>query len=178
MHRRSEPPKKASLSFPRTRRQVIEHRSELLRDVAKPIALDWARSTTRAFTTIRPASTILNIGTAMFHTGSAWLMTSLSADPTAVSLVQVAANWLIVLLMLPACPLADTIDSGVRRRSTHTNEIHIAAARPGPRPRATKLGKSEPHGKRGDSRTAKIRTRPFLFWPRGNKWLPHLVSFL
>jgi hypothetical protein len=38
-----------------------------------------------AFAAIWTASMILNIGTAMFDTGSAWLMTNLNADPMAVS---------------------------------------------------------------------------------------------
>jgi transmembrane secretion effector len=42
----------------------------------------------------------------MFDTGSAWLMTSLNADPMAVSLVQVAASLPIVLFTLPASALA------------------------------------------------------------------------
>ena len=64
-----------------------------------------------AFAANWTASTILNIGTAMFDTGSAWLMISLNADPMAVSLVQAAAGLPIVLFTLPAGALADIIDS-------------------------------------------------------------------
>ena len=64
-----------------------------------------------AFVTIWAASVVLNIGDAMFDTSSAWLMTSLNADPVAVSLVQVAASLPIVLFTLPAGALADLIDS-------------------------------------------------------------------
>jgi predicted MFS family arabinose efflux permease len=64
-----------------------------------------------AFTAIWTATTIWNIGTAMFDTGSAWLMTSINGDPMAVSLVQVAASLPIVLFTLPAGALADILDS-------------------------------------------------------------------
>jgi MFS family permease len=47
----------------------------------------------------------------MFDTASAWLMTSLYADPVAVSLVQTATSLPMFLLTLPAGALADIIDS-------------------------------------------------------------------
>ena len=61
----------------------------------------------------------------MFDTGSAWLMTSLNADPMAVSLVQVAASLPIVLFTLPAGALADIMDS---RRILIVVEIAIIVA--------------------------------------------------
>ena len=61
----------------------------------------------------------------MFDTGSAWLMTSLNADPMVVSLVQVAASLPIVLFTLPAGALADIIDS---RRILIVVEIAIIVA--------------------------------------------------
>jgi predicted MFS family arabinose efflux permease len=47
----------------------------------------------------------------MFDTASGWLMTSLSADPVAVSLVQAAVSLPLFLFTLPAGALADVIDS-------------------------------------------------------------------
>ncbi len=47
----------------------------------------------------------------MFDTASGWLMTSLSADPLAVLLVQVAVSLPLFLFTLPAGALADVIGS-------------------------------------------------------------------
>jgi MFS family permease len=71
----------------------------------------WGAFSYPAFTVIWAASIFLNIGNAMFDTSSAWLMTSLKADPVAVSLVQVAASLPFVLFTLPAGILADLTDS-------------------------------------------------------------------
>jgi MFS family permease len=71
----------------------------------------WGAFSYPAFTVIWVASIFLNIGNAMFDTASIWLMTSLRADPVAVSLVQVAAGLPFVLLTLPAGALADITDS-------------------------------------------------------------------
>src|SRR3984957_19807072 len=70
--------------------------------LAKPVPSRLGGFGHPAFAAIWTASTILNIGTAMFDTGSAWLMPSLNADPMAVSLVQVVAGLPIVLFTLPA----------------------------------------------------------------------------
>jgi MFS family permease len=59
------------------------------------------------------ATVVSNIGTWMYSAASGWLMTSLSADPLIVSLVQVANSLPMALLALPAGALADIID---RRR--------------------------------------------------------------
>ena len=71
----------------------------------------WGAFSRAAFTAIWTASIISNIGTAMFDTGSAWLMTSLNAHPIAVSSVRIAATLPIFLFTLPAGALADIIDS-------------------------------------------------------------------
>ncbi|WP_158818260.1 MFS transporter [Methylocapsa sp. S129] len=83
----------------------------------------WGAFGHAAFTIIWTASIVSNIGTAMFDTGSAWLMTSLNADPMAVSLVQAASRLPIFLFVLPAGALADVIDS---RRFLIIVEIAIA----------------------------------------------------
>ncbi len=75
-----------------------------------------------AFVVIWTASVISNVGTAMFDTASGWLMTSLSASPLAVSLVQVAVSLPLFLFTLPAGALADVIDS---RRMLIGSEIAI-----------------------------------------------------
>jgi predicted MFS family arabinose efflux permease len=83
----------------------------------------WGAFGHAAFAVIWTASIVSNVGTAMFDTGSAWLMTSLNADPMAVSLVQAASRLPIFLLILPAGALADIIDS---RRFLIAVEIAIA----------------------------------------------------
>jgi MFS family permease len=71
----------------------------------------WGAFGHAAFTVIWAASIVSNVGTAMFDTASGWLMTSLNADPIAVSLVQVAVSLPLFLFTLPAGALADVIDS-------------------------------------------------------------------
>ncbi|WP_246731815.1 MFS transporter [Methylocapsa sp. S129] len=71
----------------------------------------WGAFAYAAFTVIWAASTVSNVGTAMFDTASGWLITSLNANPMAVSLVQVAVSLPLFLFTLPAGALADVIDS-------------------------------------------------------------------
>lgn len=75
------------------------------------VASRWGAFGSVAFSVIWIASIVSYIGTAMFDTASGWLMTSLSADPLAVSLVQVAVSLPLFLFTLPAGALADVIDS-------------------------------------------------------------------
>lgn len=56
------------------------------------------------------ASIASNIGTWMHEVGAGWLMTSLSANPMTVALVQVASAAPMFLLALPAGALADIVD--------------------------------------------------------------------
>jgi MFS family permease len=74
-------------------------------------ASKWGAFSHAAFAVIWIASVVSYIGTAMFDTASGWLMTSLSADPVAVSLVQAAVSLPLFLFTLPAGALADVIDS-------------------------------------------------------------------
>ena len=76
-----------------------------------PAPSRWGAFGYAAFVVIWTASVISNVGTAMFDTASGWLMTSLSASPLAVSLVQVAVSLPLFLFTLPAGALADVIDS-------------------------------------------------------------------
>ena len=70
-------------------------------------------SSQRLFRALWIANTASNIGTFMQSVGSAWLMTSLSASPLTVALLQTTTSLSIVLLALPAGALADVFD---RRR--------------------------------------------------------------
>ncbi|MGH8432949.1 MAG: MFS transporter [Pseudomonas sp.] len=56
------------------------------------------------------ASIASNIGTWMHEVGAGWLMTSLSASPMNVALVQVAGSAPMFFLALPAGALADIVD--------------------------------------------------------------------
>jgi MFS family permease len=94
---------------------------------AAPIEPDpsrWGAFSSLAFTVIWSASVLSNIGTAMFDTASGWLITSLDANPTTVSLVQVAVSFPLFLFTLPAGALADVIDS---RRLLIAVELAILA---------------------------------------------------
>jgi MFS family permease len=78
---------------------------------AESAASRWGAFGHAAFAVIWIGSMAGNIGIAIFDTGSAWLMTSLNADPMAVSLVQAASSLPIFFFTLPAGALADIIDS-------------------------------------------------------------------
>ncbi len=90
----------------------------------QPASSRWGAFGYVAFTVIWTASVVSNVGTAMFDTASGWLITSLSADPVAVSLVQVCVSLPLFLFTLPAGALADVIDS---RRLLIAVEIAILA---------------------------------------------------
>ena len=84
-----------------------------LNSSATPVELApsrWGAFGHAAFTAIWVGSVVANVGTAMYDAGSRWLMTSLDADPMAVSLVQVAVSLPIFLFTLPAGALADIIN--------------------------------------------------------------------
>jgi len=70
------------------------------------------------------ASIASNIGTWMHEVGAGWLMTSLSANPIAVALVQVAGAAPMFFLALPAGAMADVID---KRRYLLAVQLWMAA---------------------------------------------------
>ena len=70
----------------------------------------WSPFRHPIFTVIWTATLASNIGSWMYSSASAWLMTSLDADPLMVSLVQVAATLPMVLFALPAGAVADIVD--------------------------------------------------------------------
>ena len=63
-----------------------------------------------AFTVILVASSLSNVGIAMYDTATSWLMTNLNPDPMMVSAVQIATTLPMFLLTLPAGALADIVD--------------------------------------------------------------------
>lgn len=64
----------------------------------------------KLFRAIWIATIVSNVGTWMHDVGAGWLMTSLSADPLMVALVQAATTLPMFLLALPAGALADIVD--------------------------------------------------------------------
>jgi len=85
----------------------------------------WSPFRHATFTVIWIATLISNVGAWMYSAASAWLMTSLDADPLMVSLVQVATTLPMVLFALPAGALADIVD---KRRYLIGAESFIAVA--------------------------------------------------
>ncbi len=71
----------------------------------------WGVFGNLAFTVILVASSLSNVGIAMFDTSTSWLMTSLNPDPMMVSAVQVATTLPMFLLTVPAGALADIADA-------------------------------------------------------------------
>ncbi|HSV19306.1 MAG TPA: MFS transporter [Casimicrobiaceae bacterium] len=77
-----------------------------------------------AYAALWGATVVANIGTWMYSSAAAWLMTDLDPDPLMVSLVQVAASLPMFLFALPAGALADMVD---RRRLLLVAETVITA---------------------------------------------------
>ena len=71
----------------------------------------WGVFANLAFSVILAASSLSNVGIAMFDTSMSWLMTSLNPDPMMVSAVQVATMAPMFLLTVPAGALADIVDA-------------------------------------------------------------------
>ena len=75
-----------------------------------PVPSAWSPFRHRVFTVIWTATVVANVGTWMYNASSGWLMTTLSADPVAVSLVQVANSLPFFLFAVPAGALADIVE--------------------------------------------------------------------
>ncbi len=73
----------------------------------------WRPLQNGLFRSLWIATIVSNVGTWMQDVGSGWLMTSLTASPSLVALVEAADSIPVMLLALPAGALADIID---RRR--------------------------------------------------------------
>jgi MFS family permease len=74
------------------------------------ITSPWSAFRHSVFRALWIATIVANLGNWMYNAAAGWLMTSLSADPLIVSLVQVAASLPMFLFALPAGALADIID--------------------------------------------------------------------
>lgn len=75
-----------------------------------PVSSAWSPLRQKTFRWLWLASIASNIGTWMHEVGAGWLMTSLSANPLHVALVQVAGSLPMFFLALPAGALADIVD--------------------------------------------------------------------
>lgn len=84
----------------------------------------WQPLREKVFRWLWLASIASNIGTWMHEVGAGWLMTSLSASPLAVALVQVAGALPVFMLALPAGALADIVD---KRRYLLAVQLWMAA---------------------------------------------------
>ena len=71
----------------------------------------WGAFASLAFTVIWSASTLSNLGIAMFDTASGWYMANMSRDPIVVSLIQTATSLPLFLFTIPAGALTDLVDS-------------------------------------------------------------------
>ena len=78
----------------------------------------------RTYAVLWAATVVANVGTWMYSSAAAWLMTELDTDPLMVSLVQVASTLPLFLFAVPAGALADIID---RRRFLLVAETLITA---------------------------------------------------
>ncbi len=70
----------------------------------------WSPFGHATFTILWTATVIANIGTWMYNAAAGWLITTLTADPLVVSLIQVATSVPMFLFALPAGALADILD--------------------------------------------------------------------
>ncbi|ACO80356.1 major facilitator transpoter [Azotobacter vinelandii CA] len=75
-----------------------------------PATSPWSPLRQTTFRWLWLASIASNIGTWMHEVGAGWLMTTLSASPLNVALVQVAGSLPMFFLALPAGALADIVD--------------------------------------------------------------------
>ena len=88
-------------------------------------ASSWAPLHHKVFRMLWIASIASNIGSWMHEVGAGWLMTSLTASPLMVALVQAATTAPVFLLALPAGALADIVD---RRRYLITSQVWMMIA--------------------------------------------------
>jgi predicted MFS family arabinose efflux permease len=71
----------------------------------------WGAFASLAFVVIWGASTLSNLGIAMFDTASGWYMANMSRDPITVSLIQTATSLPLFLFTIPSGALTDLVDS-------------------------------------------------------------------
>jgi len=102
----------------------LSSESGLKSDLPTVEASRWGVFANRAFTVILIASSVSNVGIAMFDTSMSWLMTSLNPNPMMVSAVQVATMLPMFLLTVPAGALTDIVDP---RRLLIGSQAFVAA---------------------------------------------------
>ena len=85
-------------------------------------ASPWTPLQSPLFRGLWIATIVSNVGTWMQDVGAGWLMTSLSASPSIVALVEAADSLPVMLLAIPAGALADIID---RRRLLIAAQIYL-----------------------------------------------------
>src|SRR5713226_7702546 len=95
---------------------------------APKTASAWAPLRLSLFRSLWIASVVSNIGSWMEDVGEAWLMTSQTASPLLVALLQTAESLPIFLLALPAGALADVVD---RRKLLLFTQAWLCAAAAG-----------------------------------------------
>jgi MFS family permease len=96
--------------WPGRSRSGQRHGAELGND---NVTSAWAPLRLGVFRALWIATLVSNLGTAMQNAGAAWMMTSLTASPVIISLVQTAGTLPVLLLGLPAGAIADIVN---RRR--------------------------------------------------------------
>lgn len=104
--------KKAAEQTPPIKRMLAEGVLALLfkMNTSSVSTSPWSPLQHKTFRWLWLASIASNIGTWMHEVGAGWLMTSLSANPLHVALVQVAGSAPMFFLALPAGALADIVD--------------------------------------------------------------------
>ena len=95
-----------------------------MRTEAAPASGSFAPLRQPVFAVLWAATVLGNVGSFMRDVASAWMVTELSASPTAVALVQTAATLPIFLLAIPAGVLSDILD---RRRFLIFIQLVLAA---------------------------------------------------
>ncbi len=103
----------------------MHDQSEMANHAGTKISV-WNPLRQRIFRILWIAAVASNMGTWMHDVGAAWLMTSLTASPLIVALMQTANTLPLFLLSLPAGALADLIDR--RRLLLFTQGWMLAAA--------------------------------------------------
>src|SRR5579864_1146817 len=93
--------------------------------VPKPRTSLWAPLRHPAFRALWIAGLASDFGAWMHDVGEGWLMTSLSASPLAVALLQASESLAVFVLALPAGALADVVD---RRRLAMVTQAWLFAA--------------------------------------------------
>src|SRR6266446_4323372 len=95
------------------------------RDDSHKLASAWSPLRESVFRALWIATIVSNVGTWMQDVGESWLMTSLTASPVLVALVETAGSLPVVLMALPAGALADVVD---RRRLLLVMQIWMFVA--------------------------------------------------